>query len=111
MAEAVMAEVNAARARGWRVEDLRAWFKREGVTPGAATAGTKGESIDDASYHALATISISGIPQWPFQPNRQAILDHLHWLTEPARCDFGDGLLEIALTIQRATRDTPASSA
>jgi hypothetical protein len=85
------AEVEGALARGWRTEDLKAWFKREGVTPGAATASTtKGKSIDEASYHALVRISITGIPQWPFQPNRQAVLEHLDWLVEPARGDYGD---------------------
>src|SRR5829696_2829149 len=61
--ETLLQHVENAKRRGWRPADLRAWFKREGVTPGAATAGTKGEPIDDASYHALAKISITGIPQ------------------------------------------------
>jgi hypothetical protein len=92
----IESQVTAAQERGWQLTDLRTWFRSQGVASGAATAAVKGAPVDEESFHALGRISIVGIPQWPYEPDRAAILAHLQWLVEPARGPFDDALVEIA---------------
>src|SRR5215204_1445595 len=95
------------RLRGWRLGNLRAWFRREGVTPGLATAGVRGEPVDETSFHALGRISIVGIPQWPFQPNRQAVLEHLVGSSSRLAATMATPSWKSLMTIpMTATRDT-----
>lgn len=88
-------DVENALARGWRANDLRAYFKRQGVMPGDATSGAKGLPISESSFDALSGIYVrGGIPQWPYEPSAIGIRSHLDWLVEPT--PFDDALVEIA---------------
>lgn len=93
--EAVLTEVQSAKARGWDQDALRRWFGKESVDAATYKAALAGQPVSQSAAALFAQVSITGMPSRPYEPNRADIKKHIDWLTEPARGDFDDALLEI----------------
>lgn len=88
--------VHQAKMRGWLQADLARFFKTRNVDLAAYKAAISGGAVAEQQYHALAALSVTGLPALPYQPNPADIRKHIDWLVEPARGQYDDALFEIA---------------
>lgn len=63
--EALSDHVEAAKARGWTQDDLRAFFERLGVGLSEYLAARRGEAVRRDVAAALAQVSITALPERP----------------------------------------------
>lgn len=94
--QALVAEVEKAKERGWLQPDLRRWFKTQGVDLPTYLAAKAGQAVDHDAAATFAQISITGLPVHPYAPQPEDIRQHIEWLIAPARGAFDDALVEIA---------------
>lgn len=88
--------VQDAKNRGWLQADLTRYFKIRDIDFATYKAALSGAPISDTVYHALASLSVVGLPNLPYQPNVAEIRRHIEWLIEPAYGQYDDALFEIA---------------
>jgi len=63
--DAVVAAVEAAKARGWTQAHLREWFSEHGVELEEYLAARRGQGLTEDVVQALAMVSIVGLPHLP----------------------------------------------
>lgn len=103
--DAIAQHVAEVKARGWGQPAIRAYFAGLGVSFDAYTAARAGEVVTEQAAGALSSFSVHGFPE----PNAADIRRHLDWLTEPARGEFDDALVEIAWAPDLADGDVKAA--
>jgi hypothetical protein len=93
---ALVDNVAEAKAAGWLQADLKRWFRARGIDAATYKSACDGAPVPQSLHGVFVQVSITGLPARPVSPNRDDIIRHLEWLSEPARGAFDDALLEIA---------------
>jgi len=88
--------VAEAKARGWTQPNLQRWFSARGVVATDYNSALAGNVVEADIAISLTATSVTGLPQWPYNPEPAEIRQHLEWLAEPARGAYDDALIEIA---------------
>lgn len=63
--DALVSAVEAAKARGWRQDELRTWFSDRGVDLSHYLAAKRGDAVPDEAASTLAMVSVTGLPERP----------------------------------------------